>query len=268
MESMLELSMSDLPDQPRSRFDEQTVRRAQIAVILALVASGVIAYFLAPGFRAEMQLLGSIAARNDVDALKAYILSFGVWAPVISVGLMILQSIIAPIPAFLVVFANGMAFGTVPGWLLSLFGQCLAAATCFALSRVLGRSAVQALVGKFGLESADAWFARWGVLGLFITRLVPGIGFDAISYAAGLTRMTFTTFMLVTVAGSGPQLLLYSFLGENATEYVWWLLGLTVVVAVSVGAFTLIKAWRARRSLTAEPPSTPKRPTDAAHPLR
>ncbi|MDQ3654904.1 MAG: TVP38/TMEM64 family protein [Chloroflexota bacterium] len=252
--------MSD-PDRRQSRFhlNEQTVRRAQIAVILFVLAAGVIAYFTIDGFRAEMQTLGGIAARNDVDALRDYILSFGVWAPVISTGLMILQSIIAPIPAFLIVFANGMAFGTIPGWLLSLFGQTLAAAVCFGIARALGRNAVQALIGKFGLESADAWFARWGVIGLFITRLVPGIGFDAISYAAGLTKMTFPTFMLVTLAGSGPQLLLYSFLGENATEYVWWLLGLTVVVACGVGAVAIYKAWRQKQA--ADAAGSPPKPT-------
>lgn len=239
------------PSARRFQLNEQTVRRAQIALILVVLLAGAIAYFTIPAFRAEMEMLGRIAARNDVDALRAYILSFGIWAPMISVGLMILQSLIAPIPAFLVVFANGMAFGTIPGWLLSLFGQTLAATVCFNIARALGRNVVQALIGKYGLESADGWFARWGLIGLFITRLIPGIGFDAISYAAGLTKMTFRTFILVTLAGSGPQLLLYSFLGENATEYVWWLLGLTVVVAVGIGGFALIKGSRQKRDADA-----------------
>ena len=241
---------------PRLTLHERTVRRAQIGVIAAVALLGVILYFTNDTVRLNLQLLGGIAARNDVAALKAYLLSFGVWAPVISVGLMILQSIIAPIPAFLIVFANGLAFGTIPGWLLSLFGQMLAAAICFWIARILGRDVVQAMIGRLGLESADSWFARWGVLGLFFTRLIPGIGFDAISYAAGLTGMRFATFMLVTLAGSGPQLLLYSFLGENATEYIWWLLAATIVVAVGIGLFALIKAWRQRRSVAAAPPVT------------
>lgn len=256
--------MPDQPHRPRLHLDEQTVRRAQLALILFLLLAGVLAYLTVEEFRAEMHVLGGIAARNDVDALREYILSFGIWAPVISIGLMILQSIIAPIPAFLIVFANGMAFGTVPGWLLSLFGQMLAAAICFGIARALGRSVVQALIGKFGLESADSWFARWGVIGLFFTRLVPGIGFDAISYAAGLTRMTFATFMLVTLAGSGPQLLLYSFLGQNATEYVWWLLALTAVIASGVGVVALYKAWRQKRAVAAGGPGPA---TDVSRPV-
>lgn len=259
----MSVSGANRDQRPRRELNEQTVRRAQVVLILIVLAAGVIAYFVVEDFRSELQTLGGIAARNDVDALRAYILSFGVWAPVISIGLMILQSIIAPIPAFLIVFANGMAFGTIPGWLLSLFGQSLAAAVCFGIARALGRNVVQALIGRFGLESADNWFARWGVIGLFITRLVPGIGFDAVSYAAGLTKMTFRTFILVTLAGSGPQLLLYSFLGQNATEYVWWLLALTAVVACGVGAVALYKAWRQKQAADAAR-ATPSRTTDAS----
>ena len=55
----------------------------------------------------------------NVDAIKGYILSFGVWAPVISFILMILQSIIAPLPAFIITFANAGLFGWVNGALLS-----------------------------------------------------------------------------------------------------------------------------------------------------
>jgi uncharacterized membrane protein YdjX (TVP38/TMEM64 family) len=263
--AIADIASTDQQRQPRFHLDEQTVRRAQLVVVLALIAAGVFAYVTVDVFRTEMQTLGGIAARNDVEALRAYILSFGIWAPVISVGLMILQSVIAPIPAFLIVFANGMAFGTVPGWLLSLFGQTLAAAVCFCIARALGRNVVQALIGRFGLESADNWFARWGVIGLFITRLVPGIGFDAVSYAAGLTKMTFRTFILVTLAGSGPQLLLYSFLGQNATEYVWWLLALTVVVACGVGAVALYKAWRQKQAADAAARRGPT--TDASRPV-
>jgi uncharacterized membrane protein YdjX (TVP38/TMEM64 family) len=79
--------------------------------------------------------------------------------------------------------------------------------------------------------------------------------------------MTFRTFMLVTLAGSGPQLLLYSFLGQNATEYIWWLLGLTVVVACTVGAVALIKAWRLKQAADAAAPP-PAATTDASRPFR
>ena len=142
---------------------------------------------------------------------------------------MVLQALVAPVPSFLITFANGLAFGVFWGWMLSLFGHVLAAAVCFGISRALGRVPVEVLVGKTGLESADRWFARWGVYAVFVGRLLPGVAFDAISYAAGLTRMRFRSFIAATALGIFPQTFLYSYLGRQAPEYV----GLFLVLRAS-----------------------------------
>src|ERR687898_387744 len=142
--------------------------------------------------------------------LAAVAAVFGLLAPVASCFLMVLQALVAPVPSFLITFANGLAFGVFWGWMLSLFGHVLAAAVCFGISRALGRVPVEVLVGKTGLESADRWFARWGVYAVFAGRLLPGVAFDAISYAAGLTRMRFRSFIAATALGIFPQTFLYS----------------------------------------------------------
>jgi uncharacterized membrane protein YdjX (TVP38/TMEM64 family) len=49
----------------------------------------------------------------DVDAAKGYILSFGIWAPIVSFLLMVFQSVLAPLPAFIITFANAGLFGWV-----------------------------------------------------------------------------------------------------------------------------------------------------------
>jgi uncharacterized membrane protein YdjX (TVP38/TMEM64 family) len=97
-----------------------------------------------------------------VATLRDYILSFGAWAPVVSALMMILQALAAPLPAFLRMFANGLAFGAFWGGLLGLASASLAAAISFWLARPLERGPVKTLVGKTGLESADRWFARRG----------------------------------------------------------------------------------------------------------
>ena len=177
-------------------------------------------YLLSDGFRSETNRALGILGRGDIAGLRDYIVSFGLWAPVASCFLMVLQALVAPVPSFLITFANGLAFGVFWGWMLSLFGHVLAAAVCFGISRALGRVPVEVLVGKTGLESADRWFARWGVYAVFVGRLLPGVAFDAISYAAGLTRMRFRSFIAATALGIFPQTFLYSYLGRQAPEYV------------------------------------------------
>jgi uncharacterized membrane protein YdjX (TVP38/TMEM64 family) len=204
-------------------------------------------YLLLEGFRTETNRALSILGRGDIAGLKGYILSFGVWAPVASCFLMVLQALAAPVPSFLITFANGLAFGVFWGWMLSLFGHVLAAAVCFGISRALGRGPVEVLVGKAGLESADRWFARWGMYAVFAGRLVPGVAFDAISYAAGLTRMGFRNFMVATALGIFPQTFLYSYLGRQAPQYVGLFLVTSGLVILGVAAVAVVRYRRERR---------------------
>ncbi|MGH3087144.1 MAG: TVP38/TMEM64 family protein [Gammaproteobacteria bacterium] len=221
---------ADLGMEPSSGPDPRLLRLAQLALLMAVATAFALAYLLSDGFRAEVGRVANILGTGDIEGLGDYILSFGAWAPVASLVLMIVQALAAPIPTFLIELANGLAFGVFWGWMLSVAGKTLAAGVCFWISRAVGRAPVEALVGRWGLEQADRWFARWGPHAVLLSRLVPGMTFDAFSYAAGLTRMRFRQFMLATVLGVLPETLVMAYLGQNAPQYVWALMALTVVV--------------------------------------
>ena len=95
------------------RPDPRAVGRVRLAVVLGAGAAFALAYGLSAEFRSEVDRAAAILGRGDVAALRDYILSFGVWAPVVSGLLMILQALVAPLPAFLITFANGLAFGAL-----------------------------------------------------------------------------------------------------------------------------------------------------------
>ena len=217
--------------------------------MLLLVAATLfgLLYLLSAGFRLEVNRAVGLLGRGDIVGLRDYILSYGLWAPVASCFLMVLQALVAPVPSFLITFANGLAFGVYWGWMLSLFGHVLAAAVCFWISRSLGRVPVEVLVGRTGLESADRWFARWGMYAVFAGRLIPGVAFDVISYAAGLTRMRFRNFLIATALGIFPQTLLYSYLGRQAPEYVALFLVTSALVVAGVVVAAVVRYRRERR---------------------
>jgi uncharacterized membrane protein YdjX (TVP38/TMEM64 family) len=82
---------------------------------------------------------------------------------------------------------------------------------------------------------------------IFAGRLIPGVAFDVISYAAGLTRMRFRSFLTATALGIFPQTLLYSFLGHRAPEYVALFLVTSGLVVAAVVAVALLRRRRERR---------------------
>ena len=222
------------------RFGPRTVRWIRFAAGLAALAVFGLAYLFSEEFRREVDLALEILGRGDVAALRDYILSFGAWAPIVSALLMVLQALVAPLPAFLLAFANGLAFGVFWGGMLSLASASLGAAVSFYIARFLGRGPAEAIVGRTQLGAADRWFARWGAYAVLVARLVPVVSFDVVSYAAGLTCIGFWRFMGATVIGMAPATFVYSFFGERAPQYVTVLLVVFgVVIAVALVAALL-----------------------------
>lgn len=193
-------------------------KKGQVILVIVLAAAVAALYFGFTGFRNTVQTAASVVARGDVAGLKEYLLTFGIWAPVVSAALMVLQSILAPLPAFVITLANGMLFGVFWGAALSWSSAMVGAAICYFIARALGRPVIERVVGARSLQMADGFFERYGRSAVLIARLVPVISFDLISYAAGITSIGFVEFMVATGIGQLPATIVYSFLGENLTK--------------------------------------------------
>ncbi|MGL5347588.1 MAG: TVP38/TMEM64 family protein [Peptostreptococcaceae bacterium] len=176
----------------------------------------------------------------DVESVKEYILSFGILAPLISFGLMLLQSVAAPLPAFLITFANAAIFGWVYGAILSWTSAMAGAALCFYIARFLGRDVVFKLTSKFALDSVDNFFDKFGKHTILIARLLPFMSFDLVSYAAGLTSMGFVPFMVATGVGQLPATIVYSYVGGMLTGSTKVMIsGIFILFALSILVYML-----------------------------
>ena len=157
-------------------------------------------------------------------------------APLISALLMILQSIAFPLPAFGITLANGAIFGPIWGAALSWSSAMIAAALCFGISRSLGRPPIERLVGGRALRATDRFFERYGTRSILLARLIPVVSFDIVSYAAGLTPVSFWQFMIATGIGQLPATIVYSILGDSlgqAATVLWGIAGVALLLLVA-----------------------------------
>ncbi|MFJ3456731.1 TVP38/TMEM64 family protein [Scandinavium goeteborgense] len=193
------------------------------------------AYLLFPGVKAFVDSSFAAFAHLDSADLARFIQSWGPQAAAVSFFLMILQAIVAPLPAFLITFANASLFGAFWGGVLSWTSAMAGAALCFYIARILGRGAVEKLTGKTALDSMDTFFTRYGKHTILICRLLPFVPFDPISYAAGLTSLRFRSFMLATGLGQLPATVVYSCVGSWLTGGTYWLVaGLLTLFALAI----------------------------------
>lgn len=212
---------------------------------IGLIVVLLLAYFFIEPLRVSFKRIIFLFSMVDVTAIKGYILSFGIWAPVVSFFLMVFQSIIAPLPAFLLTFANAALFGWLKGAILSWSSAMAGAALCFFIARFYGREVVEKLISKYALDSVDGFFKKYGKYAILIARLLPFVSFDVVSYAAGLTSMGFWEFFWATGIGQLPATLIYSYVGDLLTGSVKTVVfGLLILFSFTVLAFLLKKIFQ------------------------
>jgi uncharacterized membrane protein YdjX (TVP38/TMEM64 family) len=182
----------------------------RVGAILALAL-----VFIIPQSRRFVFFVVELLGKADIEPIRDYILSFGALAVVISFLLMVIQSVAAPLPAFLITFANAAVFGWVRGAVLSWTSAMAGAALCFGIARLFGRDVVVKFTGKTALETLDGYFYAYGVRSILVARLLPFVPFDPISYAAGLTTISLPKFLLATGVGQLPATIAYSYFGSS-----------------------------------------------------
>ena len=185
-----------------------------------------------------------LATIDDPERLRALVESLGPWGPLAIVGALAGAIVVSPIPSAPIALAAGAAYGRVWGTAYVVLGAEIGALIAFAIARRFGYEPVRRI----------PWIARWldrthsqPVLAglIFVSRLLPFLSFDAVSYAAGLTPLRVHWFALSTLAGVLPISILLVWSGERmAAEGTTWI----ATVLVLAGGITLLPLiWRRMR---------------------
>ncbi|MDJ1017663.1 MAG: VTT domain-containing protein [Paracoccaceae bacterium] len=173
--------------------------------------------------------------------------------PVAIIGLVALGIVVSPIPSGAVALGAGAIYGALTGGLLTIAGAVLGAACAFRLSRSFGRG--PALGSSFRLArfltSERSQASLMAII--FVTRLIPFISFDAVSYVAGLTPIRFWQFVMATAAGTAPVCFAFSAAGASAKQGAMHPVLLTGLCAITLVLPLLYAGRRAARPSAGAP---------------
>jgi len=133
---------------------------------------------------------------------------------------MVVQAVVAPIPAELLLAVGGALYGVQTASIVGFIACVAGSAICFAIARLGGRPLVAKLAGSRWLDEADKWFRKYGVWAVLAARLIPIIPLDVVSYGAGLTAMSFKGFIAATTVGLAPRIMLYTMFGKLTIDWL------------------------------------------------
>ena len=120
-------------------------------------------------------------------------------------------------PGPLLAGASGLLFGTALGFPVSLTSAVLGAAIAFTISRYLAGDAIERLAGP-RITAAEELVSRRGFTSVLYARIVPGMPYTLVNYAAGLTRIPLAVFAAATALGAAPRAFAYTALGGSLTD--------------------------------------------------
>jgi len=129
------------------------------------------------------------------------------------IGIMAIQGLIVPIPSELVLLSTGMIWGWFFGGIMGIIGSMAASLLCFYISRKGGRPLAKKFVGDSGLAMADKLIKKYGIKAIIVSRFIPFISFDVISYASGLVDIDVKKYSIGTLIGSIFRAFFYSIWG-------------------------------------------------------
>ncbi|WP_029067921.1 DedA family protein [Jonesia quinghaiensis] len=192
----------------------------------------------------------------------------------VGVGLAVfIETFVPPIPSEAVL--PGAGFLAYDGqmnawlaWLAATIGAVIGAWLWYWIGAALGARRTRALVGRIPLmeyddfDRAEAFFARWGGVAVFVGRCVPLVR-SFVSIPAGIERMNFAKFTAYTLAGSGLWNGLWIGLGYAFGPAIRPVLeqwsgvlsnAVLVVIAVLVAWFVVVRVRRLLRVRRADMP--------------
>lgn len=166
------------------------------------------------------------------EELRAYVASFGVWAPLAFFSLQFLQVIVSPIPGNVTTVVGGMLFGFYYGLLISFAAIFLGSLCAFLLGKLFGRPLAERIAGKQAIDKYLSTVSLRQRLMLILMFLFPFFPDDLLCLVAGLTSMRLPTFALIVLLTRPWGLVVSSLLGANAVSFPFWVWAAVVLFII------------------------------------
>ncbi len=187
---------------------KKPLRHWRLALLVTLVLAAAIAYRVT-GLRTYLQPAMILHLRSQVLELGfwgqfAYVL---IYAAIVSLGL----------PNMPFQLAAGALYGIGVSFVMMIVGVNLGALGAFFIARRLGRHGVEELFGHRLIE-LNRSIEKGGFRFVLILRLIPFMPFNAVNYAAGISRLKLRDYLLANLVGMIPLTTVHVILGSAAGE--------------------------------------------------
>ena len=181
-----------------------------------------------------------VNAARDPEELKAVLGGNSISGCLIFIGLQALQVLFAFIPGEFIEIAAGYIYGPFWGTLLCLIGVIPPTLIIFGLTRLLGRKFTSIMIDSRDLKRLKFLQSEKKLtLMFFLLYFLPGTPKDLITYFAGVTKIPFLHFIIISVFCRIPSILTSALAGSAFGEQKF----MQSVIIFAVTGIIVIIGW-------------------------
>ena len=219
-------------------------RRVLVLAMIVLLLGVFLVIFRAP----LLQTLGAAYhLMIDREKIQAFIQASGPWAPLVFMGIQIVQVVLAPIPGEATGFIGGYIFCALKGFAYSSVSLAIGSLINFIIGRFLGRRFIRRVIPDAQRQRMDRMVTHNGALVILLLFIFPGFPKDYLCLFLGVTAMPFKLFILMATFGRMPGTLMLSLQGAMLFERMY---GVFAII-LGVCGLGLLLAYRYRERLYA-----------------
>ncbi len=187
--------------------------RKKIIRIVSLCVLGAVMILITVICIPIVRMLATPEGRQGIEELvdRNFILGLCVY-----MLLQVLQVIVALIPGGVIQILGGVLFGNFWGTVLCCVGILIGSVIVFYVVRRFGMPVVEAFIDRKGIKKFEFLNdSKKLELTVFILFLIPGMPKDALTYLAPLTKIKPVSFLVLSMLGRFPAILLSILFGAN-----------------------------------------------------
>lgn len=203
-------------------------------ISLALLAGLVASYFIFPDFKHGVDEAYSVITSEDKGRIKTWVKQFGALGPIVLILAMTAQMFLFVIPNLLLFIIAILCYGPIWGSSICLGGVFISSSLGYLIGKKLGPRAIDKFVSEKAQKKISDFINLYGSKAVAILRL-SSLSSDGLGFVAGILEMEYKKFIIATMAGIFPVVVLIAIFGNNGkveTALIW-------LASISVLAFVV-----------------------------
>lgn len=204
-----------------------------LMAVVSILGIAVGCYFLIPDFKAGVDEAFHMLTSDDQDEIQRWVKKFGILGPIVLIVAMAFQMFLLIVPNVLLFAIAIICYGPVWGGLICLIGVFSSSSLGYFIGKKLGPRAIDRFVSQRIQNRIEVFIERYGVKAVAIFRLST-ISADSLGFIAGILEMSYKKYIIATMCGVTPLIILVAIYGKNGNveTALLWIAGISVVCLI------------------------------------